>query len=425
MEASLLDRLAGLLPPEATQLLLVFFLSFLIGLEREELKQSGRRAFGGVRTFPLLGLMGYAIAYITKGSIPAMAVGFCVVAAFMLVSYWFKQRYSSDAGITTELSGLVVYLTGNLVFFDHLWFACTLVVANLLLLELKDALEGLTERINGEELVTFAKFLLLTAVILPLVPNRELGPFAINPFKTWIVVVAVGGVSYGSYLLQRWAHGRGGVFLSGVLGGIYSSTVTTVVLSRRAATAGRPHAYSGAILTASGLMYFRILILVGVFNRELAGMLLSGFIPLALGACIGGWVWSHQPDPDGHESAQEPRIHNPLQLRTAFAFALVFMGVLVLTRLAVQYLGRTGVFGLAALMGATDVDPFIMGLTQAAGTATALSVAAQAIIIATAFNNLAKGLYALVLADRVTGRRVALALGLLALAGFLPLLWVG
>lgn len=419
------EKLVNLLPPEATQLLLVFFLSFLIGLEREELKQSGRRAFGGVRTFPLLGLMGYAIAYITKGSVAGMGIGFAVVAAFMLVSYWFKQRYSSDAGITTELSGLVVYLTGSLVYFGHVWFACTLVVANLLLLELKDALEGLTERINGEELVTFAKFLLLTAVILPLVPNRELGPFAINPFKTWIVVVAVGGVSYGSYLLQRWAHGRGGVFLSGVLGGIYSSTVTTVVLSRRAAKANRPHAYSGAILTASGLMYLRILVLVGVFNRELMGLLMSGFLPLSVAASVAGWVWSHRPDPEGHEGGQEPRIHNPLQLRTAFGFAIVFMGVLVLTRLAVAHLGKGGVFGLAALMGATDVDPFIMGLTQAAGSATPLAVAAQAIVIATAFNNLAKGIYAFALADRATGKRAALGLGLLAAAGFLPLLWLG
>lgn len=411
-----------LLPPEASRLLLVFFLSFLIGLEREELKQSGRRAFGGVRTFPLLGLMGHAIAYITQGSVVGLGIGFAVVAAFMLVSYWFKQRYSSDAGITTELSGLVVYLMGSLVYFGHVWFACTLVVANLLLLELKDALEGLTERINGEELVTFAKFLLLTAVILPLVPNRELGPFGINPFKTWIVVVAVGGVSYGSYLLQRWAHGRGGVFLAGVLGGIYSSTVTTVVLSRRAAKANRPHAYTGAILTASGLMYLRILVLVGVFNRELMGHLMMGFLPLALGASLVGWIWSHRPDPEGHEQATESRIHNPLQLRTAFGFALVFMAVLILTRLVVTHLGRSGVYGLAALMGATDVDPFIMGLTQAAGGATPMIVAAQAIVIATAFNNLAKAIYAFALADRITGRRSALALVVLGLVGFVPLL---
>lgn len=420
----MLDRLIALVPPEASQLLLVFFLSFLIGLEREELKQSGRRTFGGVRTFPLLGLMGYAIAYIGRGNIAAMAVGFCVVAAFMLVSYWFKQRYSSDAGITTELSGLVVYLTGNLVFFGYTWFACTLVVANLLLLELKDALEGLTEHINGEELVTFAKFMLLTFVILPLVPNKEVTPFAINPFKTWLVVVAVGGVSYGSYLLQRWAKGRGGIFLAGVLGGLYSSTVTTVVMARRSRNADRPHAYSGAILAASGLMYFRIVGLVWLFNRELGRDLASFFLSLGTLACVTGWVWSHRHDPSYRpEGPQEPLKKNPLQLRAAFAFALIFVGVLILTKLAVTYLGSRGIFSLAALMGVTDVDPFIMGLTHAAGQSTPIRVALIGIVIATGCNNLAKAAYAYAFGDRATGTMTAaLLLGLAAL-GLLPLLW--
>lgn len=418
------ERYFFFLPTEAAQLVLVFFLSFLIGLEREELKQSGRRAFGGVRTFPLLGLMGYAIAFLAKGNIIAMLMGFFVVAAFMLVSYWFKQRYSSDAGITTEISGLVVYLMGALVYGGYTWFACTLVVANLLLLELKDLLEGLTERINGEEIAAFAKFMLLTFVILPLVPNREMGPFAINPFKTWLVVVAVSGVSYGSYLLLRAAKGRGGVFLSGVLGGIYSSTVATVVLSKRAAKAQRPNAYSGAILTASGLMYLRIVILVGFFNRELARELAPVFLTLALLAGVSGWIWSHRPDPAAEDAPQETSAHNPLQLRTAFAFAAIFLAVLVATHLAVKYMGQGGVYSLAALMGVTDVDPFIMGLTHAAGGATTLQVAMGGIFIATACNNLAKAVYAWFLADKTTGRWAASALGVLAILGILPLLWL-
>ena len=420
----MLQRYFFFLPAEASQLVLVFFLSFLIGLEREELKQSGRRAFGGVRTFPLLGLVGYAIAFLSKGNLVAMLMGLFVVAAFMLVSYWFKQRYSSEAGITTEISGLVVYLMGALVHGGHIWFACTLVVANLLLLELKDLLEGLTERINGEEIAAFAKFMLLTFVILPLVPNKEMGPFAINPFKTWLVVVAVSGVSYGSYLLLKAAKGRGGVFLTGVLGGIYSSTVATVVLSKRAAHANRPHAYSGAILTASGLMYLRIVLLVAFFNRALARELAPAFLALSLIAGLSGWIWSHRPDPASDDAPQESQTHNPLQLRTAFAFAAIFLAVLVATHLAVQYLGKGGVYSLAALMGVTDVDPFIMGLTHAAGSTTTLHVALGGILIATACNNLAKAAYAWFLADRATARWAVSALAVLALLGILPLLWL-
>ncbi|WP_005035930.1 MgtC/SapB family protein [Holophaga foetida] len=416
------QRLLSLLPQEAFHLVLVFFLSFLIGLEREELKQSGRRAFGGVRTFPLVALMAYTIAYLSQGSIMAVLLGFCVVASFMVVSYWFKQRDSRGAGITTELSGLVVYLMGAAVFYGHIWFACTLVVANLLLLELKDVLERLAEKINGEEIVTFAKFLMLSAVVLPLVPNQAFGPFAINPFKTWLVVVAVSAVSYGSYLLQKVTRGRGGIFLAAVLGGAYSSTVTTVVLAKRAREAGRPHAYSGAILAATGLMYIRVVILVGAFNLSLARGLAPVFLSLAFLAILVGWVWSRRSDEGEALSSLEAAPRNPLQLRSAFGFALVFLVMLAATRLAVIHLGRGGVYTLAAIMGLADVDPFIMGLTQGAGNATPMLLALVGITIATSCNNLAKAGYALGFADRRTGRWAAFMLVCLSLLGML-LVW--
>ena len=189
--------------PKPSSRVLVLFLSFLIGLEREELKRGGKRVFGGVRTFPLLGLMGYVVALLGHDNPFAVLIGLVVVGAFMVVSYWHKLQASSEAGITTEVSGLVVYLVGALVHLNMLWFACALVVVSLLLLELKAALEGLTERIEPEEIIAFTKFLLLTWVILPMVPNQDFGPFQINPFKTWLVVVAVSGVSYASYLILK------------------------------------------------------------------------------------------------------------------------------------------------------------------------------------------------------------------------------
>nr|WP_320133058.1 MgtC/SapB family protein [uncultured Holophaga sp.] len=413
----MIQRLLALMPPEVSQLALVLFLSFLIGLEREELRHSGRRTFGGVRTFPLVGLMAYTLAYMFKGSMAAVLLGLCVIGAFMVVSYWYKQSDSRGAGITTELSGLVVYLMGALVYFNHIWFACTLVVANLLLLELKDVLERMAERINGEEIITLAKFLILTAVVLPLVPNREYGPFALNPYKTWLVVVAVSAVSYGSYLFQKLARGRGGVYLSGVLGGAYSSTVTTVVLSKRAKEADQSHTYSGAILAATGLMYVRVVILVGFFNLALARALAPVFLFLALLAILGGWLWSRRQDPSDGVMKVEPAARNPLQLTSAFGFAVLFMVMLIATRLAVTRIGHGGVYGLAAVMGLADVDPFIMGLTSGAGGSTPMLVAILGITIATSCNNLAKAAYAYAFADRRTGLTAAGMLAGLAVLG--------
>ena len=138
---------------------------------------------------------------------------------------------------------------------EHYWIATTIGVLSVLLLELKKGLESLTTHIESAEIVTVAKFLVLSVVVLPIVPNRDFTPFHLNPFKTWLVVVAISGVSFASYVLQRLIKNRGGVMLSAILGGAYSSTVTTVVLARQAKDEHRPNLFAGSILMASAVMY--------------------------------------------------------------------------------------------------------------------------------------------------------------------------
>jgi uncharacterized membrane protein (DUF4010 family) len=423
-EPSALAPLIQFLPAEAWKILLVLFLSFLIGLEREEHKHIAEYyAFGGVRTFPLIGLIGYSMALLSGDQLLPLALGFAVVGAFLWLSYRHKLATSEIAGVTSEMSGLTTYLIGALVYRGHFWIATTLVVISMLLLELKDALEGLTKRVPPEEVFTFTKFLLLSAVILPILPKHDLGPFHINPFKTWVIVVAVSAVSYGSYVLQKVTKGRGGVILAAALGGAYSSTVTTVVLSKRASQKERAHLFSGAILIASGVMYLRLAVLVGLFNRALFARLAPAFLVLAALAILGGWLWSHRPDPTSEAIPREFTPRNPLELRAAFLFAFLFVAILVVTQLVLLHFGRGGVYTLAAIMGFADVDPFILGLTQSAGTATPLPLAATGILIAAASNNLVKGIYAHVFADRQTGRQSAVLLAGLAACGLIPLLW--
>jgi uncharacterized membrane protein (DUF4010 family) len=418
-------ELYRLLPPDAVKIVLVLFLSFLIGLEREEHKTSaGSYSFGGVRTFPLIGFIGYSIALLSGTQLLPVILGFLVVGSFLLLSYWHKLSGAEAAGVTTEMSGLTTYLVGALVYYDHFWIATALSVASLLLLELKVGLETLANRTAPQEILTFAKFLLLTAVILPALPHQEFGRFHINPFKTWLVVVAVSTVSYASYVLQKITKERGGVVLAAFLGGAYSSTVTTVAMSRRAAREQRPHLFAGGILIASGVMYIRLVVLLTLFNRSLGAMLAPAFVTLAAVAIAAGWFWSRRPDPVDSTIKREFEPGNPLELMAAFVFAIFFLGMLIATQLVVTYLGRAGVNILAAIMGVTDVDPFIMGMTQAAGTLTPLRVAAIAVLIAAASNNLIKGTYSYSLADRKTGiQSLSLLVGL-AVAGLVPLLWI-
>jgi uncharacterized membrane protein (DUF4010 family) len=353
-----------------------------------------------------------------------VTIGFAVVAGFLMLSYHNKLQCAGTAGVTSEMSALTTYVAAALVYREQFWIATTLTVASMLLLELKSALEGLTKRIAPEEILTFTKFLLLTAVILPVLPNREFGPFSINPAKTWLVVVAVSTVSYGSYVIQKVTRGQGGVMLAALLGGAYSSTVTTVVLAKRAKRENRPHLFSGATLVASGMMYLRLAGLVTIFNRSLVSLLGVPFLILAVAGILGGWIWSRVPDVQMGDVEREFEPKNPLELRAALGFGLLFVGILVVTRLVITYLGNAGVYSLAGLMGITDVDPFIMGMTQAAGQNTPLGVGAAAILIAASSNNLVKGIYSYSLSDRKTGILSLSLLAALAAAGLAPLLWL-
>lgn len=410
-------------PPEAFRILLVLGLSFLLGLEREGRKaHAGHYIFGGVRTFPLIGLLGYGAALVAGTQLMLVALGLLAVAAFMVVSYRHKIETAEDAGVTTEITGLLTYVLGALVHSGNYWIATTIVVVTMLLLELKVWLESLSERISSEEVETFTKFLLLTAVILPAVPNQDFGPFHLNPFKTWLVVVAVSGISYGSYVLQRITRQRGGIVLAAILGGAYSSTVMTVVLARRAKREDRPHLFSGCMLMASGMMFLRLVLLLAFFNDSLMRMLAPRFVALGLAALLGGLWWARRADANANEPAREYQARNPLELRSAFAFASIFVVLVVITTLVLRHFGSLGMYALAVVMGAVDVDPFIMGLTQSAGLTTPLAAAAAAVLLTTASNNALKGVYAFVFADRRTGLQGLVGLLLLAFAGVILML---
>lgn len=416
------NNLIQFVPKEGAQIVLVLFLSFLIGLEREEQKViSEQYRFGGVRTFPLLGLLGYTLCLFSDGNLVVPAVGFAVIGAFLWQSYRHKLERVALAGMTTELSGLMTYVIGALVSREEYWIAVTLTVLAVALLELKTALESLAKRMPGDEILTFAKFLLLTAVILPIVPNQVFGSFGFNPFKAWLVVVVVSAISYGSYLLQLWTQGRGGVLLAALLGGAYSSTLTTVVLAKRAREQSRPHLYSGSILVASGVMYLRLLALLGIFNHPLFHRLGLPFLLLAAAALLGGWLWMRILDHGDTKTEQALEPKNPLELSVAFLFAGLFVGMLFITHFALLYLGRGGLFAVAGVMGVTDVDPFILSLAASPSTVTPVTLAGGAIVIAAASNNFIKGVYAYAFADRRTGTQALVLLAILALLGLLPL----
>ena len=414
-----------LLPPEGVKILLVLFLAFLTGLEREERRDgTGQFSFGGVRTYPLIGLIAYGISFLAGGEILPVTLGFAVVAGFLMLSYRNKLQSAGTAGVTSEMSALTTYVAAALVYREQFWIATTLTVASMLLLELKGVLEGLTQRIAPEEILTFTKFLLLTAVILPVLPNREFGPFAINPAKAWLVVVAVSTVSYGSYVIQKVTKGQGGVMLSALLGGAYSSTVTTVVLAKRAKSerpaapvfrshpgclrhdvfaAGRPGDHlqpkpdydSGSAVSGPRRSRHRRWLVVEPDSR-----------------CQGGRRRARVRAKEPSGTARRPGLRGAFR-RHAGGHAP-----------GGDLPGQGGRILAGGSDGRDGRGPVHHGNDAGRGSNTSLGVAAAAILIAASSNNLVKGIYSFSLSDRKTGVLSLSLLAALAAAGLTPLLWL-
>lgn len=418
--------IGALLPRPVFEIALVLFLSFLVGIEREEHKATARHyVFGGARTFPLIGFVGYGVAHASGGNVVALGAGLLAVAGLLAISYWHKVRVDPTAGATTEVSALLTYLIGALAHSGTYWVAVALGVVAVLLLELREVLQRLTARVAPGEVLAFTKFLLLAIVVLPVLPDEPLTRFAIDPFRTWLVVVGVSGLSYAGYAAQRWLKQRGGVLLTALLGGAYSSTATTVVLARRARGGHAPRLYAGSTLAASGVMYLRVIALVLLFNPSLAAVLAPGLGAVALAGVATGVALALSPGRVAVGAADDDRpAKNPLELRSALVFGAAFLAVLVLTKLVVAHAGRGALYGLSAIVGLSDVDPFVLGAAQPGAVDESPRVAAAAIVIATAANNVAKAVYARVFGDRTNGRLAGALLCALAAAGLLPLAWL-
>ncbi len=276
----------------AEKLGILLGLSFFFGLSFESFYwKSARSRPGGVRTFPLISLSG-AILYALE---PRFAAAFCV--GLVVLGIWLYPYYQAEVsnkeatsentdGIMVPLCNVVAYVLGPVTLAREPWLAIGLTVAAVLLLRARDSLHALSQKIPGQEIITLAQFLVLTGVALPLLPNKPVTSLTpITPFQVWLALVVVSSVSYGSYLLQKLLSTQGSLFFTAVLGGLYSSTATTVVLARRLKQdPGNVHEFQSGIVLATALMYLRLGVVVAIFNLPLA---LSLAAPLAVLALTG------------------------------------------------------------------------------------------------------------------------------------------
>jgi uncharacterized membrane protein (DUF4010 family) len=375
---------------------------------------------GGIRTFPLLATVGSLLYLLQPTSLAPFVVG---LAAVGLWQYAHLSGALRDAGPRPSLmiptASVLTYAFGPVAITLPPWVIVAAAVVAVVLIESREPLHRLVHQIAPSEIFTLGKFLILIGVVLPLLPRHAIVAWTpITPYQVWLALVATSTLSYASYLLQTYLPARSSALLPAVLGGLYSSTVTTVALARQQHAAGQSRReFSVGIVIATVIMYLRIGVIVAVFDWSLARQLLPALAGLALlGAAIALIDWLRAQPPGAAPLGQVPA-PNPLQLATALGFAALFVVVAVLSNWVRDGFGQRGVFALAAITGAADIDPFVLSLSQGGVTAMSVNSLCAAILIAASSNNMLKAVYALAFGGVRACRRPAAELAALALAG--------
>jgi len=405
----------------AARLALALGLALFVGFAFEEIyKRQGHSAPGGVRTFPMFTLAG-AMLYLIE---PRQAFAF--IAGLLALAAWhYAYLRSASAGpgapsLMIPVSNLIAYLIGPIALTQAPWVAVAASVAAVLLVGTREKLHRLVTVVPQDELLTAGKFLILVGIILPLVPNEPVTTaIPLTPYHVWLAVVAICTLSYLSYLLQTFAPVRNATLLPAVLGGAYSSTATTIVLAKRQREAGAGRAeLTAGIVTATAVMYLRLGVIIALFDARLAWALAPALAALFLfGAALSAYEWRRGREEQPGTNLQVPAV-NPLQIPTAITFAVIFVVISMLTEWIRTAFGPTGILVLAAFVGITDIDPFVINIAQGGVSGLSAAVLSAAILIAASANNVAKASYALGFGGVLSARRSASMLLALALAGF-------
>jgi uncharacterized membrane protein (DUF4010 family) len=408
------------LPPLelAGRLALVLALAVFLGFAFEETyKREDRDCPGGIRTFPLLALCGAMLYLLEPHYVLAFAAGLVALALWLHAIIRRAASSTIASSLVIPAANLLAYLIGPIALTQTPWVAVAVVVSAVLLLGARDQLHRVIQLVPRDELLIAGEFLVLVGIILPLVPNTrvtELTP--ITPYHVWLAVVAVCTLSYVSYLLQRYLPSRGGALLPAVLGGIYSSTATTIVLAKRLREAGAPRRdLATGIVAATAMMYVRLGIVIAILNRAFALALapaLAGLFVLGTAMAFAQWRRAEGSEIDPGPAPAPP---NPLQITTAAVFAVLFIVISLLSAWIGSSFGQTGFLALAAIVGASDIDPFVLNIAQGGVAAMSNATLAAAVLIAASSNNVMKAVYALGFGG-THARRPAILLFVLAAA---------
>ena len=370
-----MEKLYQYLPEELVTFILVTVFSLLIGLSlrRISLKREGETTlFGTDRTFTFIGILGYLLYILDPTDYRLFMGGGAVLGLLLALNYYVKQAQFHVFGVTTIIIALITYCIAPIVATQPSWFYVMVIVTVLLFTELKHTFTELAQRMKNDEMITLAKFLAISGIILPMLPDDNLIPgINLTPYSIWLATVVVSGISYLSYLLKRYVFRESGILVSGIVGGLYSSTATISVLARKSRKVSAQEApeYVAAMLLAVSMMFLRFLILIGIFSVGA----LTAIYPylLTMSAVAAGTAWflhSRWKRPAMSETVDEDEDgSNPLEFKVALIFAVLFVVFTIATHYTLIYAGEGGLTLLSFVSGFSDITPFILNLLQGTG----------------------------------------------------------
>ncbi|MFB6232167.1 MAG: MgtC/SapB family protein [Salinibacter sp.] len=413
--------------PNLTQLAYRFgtalVLGLFMGLQREYAYRrrgdEGGELMAGARTFPIIALLGAASALSAtelEGGGPFAAALFAV--GLLLAIAHFRQAQERDTGLTTEMAALVAFFTGALCYWGHIRLGAALGVGTAVLLSLKVQTRALARTLDREDIVATLKFAVITVIVLPLLPREGHGPAPFDvlvPYNVWLMVVLISGISFLGYVLIKWVGPRRGVGLTGILGGLASSTAVTLSVAERSRdTEGLDRPFALAVLLAWAIMFARVIVEVAVVSPPLLATVwlpILGVGAASLAYC--GYLYRVQPL---GESDEPQTVRNPFRLVPAITFGVLYAAILVLSNWAQSYLGDAGVYLSSLVAGLADVDAITLSMARLheSGDLSA-ATATQAIVIAAAANTVLKG--GIVALTGTSGLRRAVVPGLLLIVG--------
>lgn len=375
-------------------LLVALALGMLIGLQRgwheRDTPAGGRIA--GIRTFGLLALSGALAGMLTTplGSGIAIAMGLAVTLLLGL-AHWLDSNNDHDYGITTVVAGVVTYLTGLLTILGDLSLAVAVAVITTIVLHFKQTLHQAMGHLSDSEMRGILQLALISAVLLPVLPNQSYGPWgALNPYEIWLMVVLIAGISLAAYFAMRLTGPNKGVLITSVLGGLASSTALTLSLARMNARVPMPHLLSCGILLASAIMYPRILLEVAVINPALLPTLLPPMLAMTLGCVLGAFLLWRKSESSAAINTGELATQ-PFQLIPALKFGVLLVGILLIAHGIQEHMGEQGLWLVSIVAGLTDVDAITLTLARMAQDSIGTDTAVTGITLAAITNTLVKG----------------------------------